>query len=370
MGNQDSPRTCNTGAQRTSLHAASQRPTRAEDILPVVRNEQKMRALIDWVQITFRDIMPADLIDHMGLKPEEFHHQNMGKFGYRQCVKYGHMTIYFDGLEEMGIHLVVTGQGCREYEAQGLLEWHELFDVFADLGGTFTRLDIAIDDFEGHFTIKSVLRKIKAGELISKFKSAERREGIDIGTGATIGETIYYGSPRSRIFVRMYDKLAQQKSKGIDVGDITAWVRTEIESKDERAQAIAEIVRRNAHGGETVGQTVAGILKYYMRFTVKGKDSNKRRWKTAPFWDKFLGEIEPLRLAKELPERTIKRMEDWLGKQVAPSLAVLMRAYDGDISKITDLIDNGDTRLTVKEMDMIARFKEGLENEKSPIGED
>ncbi|MCG2963535.1 replication initiation factor domain-containing protein, partial [Escherichia coli] len=87
-------------------------------------------------------------------------------------------------------------------------------------------------------------------------------------------------------------------------------------------------------------------LKYYLRFLVKGKDKNRSRWKTAPFWDKFLGGVEALRLAEVAPDRTVEKTVNWISNQVAPSLAVMFEAFDGDVDLLMRFIKEGKERLT------------------------
>lgn len=347
MRNDSRPRTCNTGAQNTS--------------------ETDLRACVDWVQATFKIVKPDQLInDVLGLKIEDFQEAN-GQFGYQKCKRLDNISIFYDGSEGMGIHLQMSGQGCRLYEALTKYEnpWVSIFSVFLRLKASFSRLDVAVDDFEGYFKIDQVVKKIKKGELVSKFKKARSMESIEIKTGDSKGMTIYYGSAKSRIQIRMYEKNFERENAGYELEkDVTCWNRTEVQARNERAQSIAEII---ANDGE-VGDVVKGILSYYLRFTVKGKDMNKARWKTAPFWEKFLGNVEKLKLTKKAPDRTVERMEQWLEKQVAPSLAVLMEAHDGDVGKLYKMITQGNTRLKDKDHEMVARFKR--QNKSLDLGQD
>ncbi|MCG3056041.1 replication initiation factor domain-containing protein, partial [Escherichia coli] len=112
----------------------------------------------------------------------------------------------YDGSENMGVHLQMSGQGCREYEALNKKKWKELFFDFICYNAKFTRLDVAIDDFQGYFTIGSIERKVKDRLLTSKFKKARTMETILIESGKGEGKTIYFGSSQSSIQVRMYEK--------------------------------------------------------------------------------------------------------------------------------------------------------------------
>jgi phage replication initiation protein len=336
MRNEQSPRPRNTGAQNPY--------------------ESGLRACVDWVQATFKNVSVDDLITHvLALDIEEFRESN-GEHGYQKCKRLDNIAIYYEGASNMGIHLKMTGQGCRLYEAlsKDKKPWSLLLGMFLDMGANFTRIDGAIDDFQGYFKIDQIVRKIKRGELVSKFKKARSMESIEIKSGESKGMTIYYGSSKSRIQIRMYEKDFERENAGYELEkSVTVWNRTEIQARDERAQKIAEIIAQ----GDDLGNVISGILKHYLRFVVKGKDKKRSRWKTAPFWEKFLGEVEALKLTEKAPDRTVERTEEWLRKQVAPSLAVLMRAYDGDVGLLHNMIHSGDRRLKNKDYEMIDRFK-------------
>lgn len=326
----------NTGAQNTS----------GEGLKPCV----------DWVQATLKNVQPDEIIaDILLLKPEDFTELERGKYGYMSAKRLGHITILFDGHPEMGVHLEMTGQGCREYESYGIMDWKTFFNVLLRCEAKITRLDVALDDYKGYWAIKRIVRKVKDGELVSKFKHATRVEKIKIEDGATAGHTVYFGSNESRIKIRMYDKLLEQKAKG-DAGEIeglTVWNRTEIQARDERAQTIAGLIANDV----PIGAIVTGILKYYLRFVVKGKDRNKSRWKTAKFWEEFLGDVEPLRLSESKPAATLEKKIAWLDRQVAPTLAMIVEAMEGDMEKIYKLISDGAERLKERDIAIIREYK-------------
>lgn len=321
--------------------------------------DNDLRACVDWLQVTLHSVTVEQLItDILGLENEEFSGFRKGKYGYKGSLHFGNIGIYFNGNEDMGIHLELSGQGCREYEALELYTWKQLFQILIDHEANFTRLDVAIDDFKGYFNIKGLVRKIKNRELISKFKNAIRIENIDIETGESKGNTIYYGGASSRIQIRMYEKDHERTMKGFDLEeDLTAWNRTEIQARNERAQKIAGLIAEREDNEMEIGKVVSGILKYYMRFVVKGEDENRSRWKTAPFWLKFIGDVEALKLTEVAPDRTVEKTVNWIDKQVSPSLAILFEAFEGDMELLKHFIVDGSKRLKEQDYAMIERFK-------------
>ncbi|BCD26961.1 putative DNA relaxase NicK (plasmid) [Bacillus cereus] len=355
MGNKQlDPRICNTGVLNTS--------------------ESGLRACVDWVQATLKIAEVEHVISNiLGLKNADFVEQETSKFGYKKMVRFGSIQIYYEGhSEDMGIHIHMGGQACREYEEYQVRTWAQLFALIFGQGH-FTRIDIAIDDFKGYFKISAIERKIKTGQLSSKFKKARHMESIEIKEGKSLGRTVYFGSEHSDVQIRMYDKKLEREGKGKEVTE-DFWVRTEIQTRDLHADKIA---RRIIAGGSnvsevngeddncemTVGETVKETLANYLRFLVKpkdGGDSNKGRWKTAPFWDKFLGDVEKLKLTDVAPDRTVERSIQWLEKQVAPTLGLVFEAYDNDAVKILQVMREGVERLGSKERAMLNRFR--LEN--------
>lgn len=320
-----------------------------------------LRACVDWLQATFKIVSPNQLITDVLQMDLNGFFPSTGKYGYKKSFKCGSITIYFDGTEEMGTHIVMKGRGCREYERYGKRNWKELLQTIFEYQGSFTRLDIAVDDFEGIFTVKGLVRKVKSRELISKFKRAKNVEDIEIKTGKIHGVTLYFGSGKSDVQIRVYDKLSERKDGNYNVSeDIKVWNRTEIQLRDEKATFVADVLARKEAGESSIGETVCGILKDYLRFTVKGKDTNRSRWKTAPFWDKFLGKVEALPLTTIIEEKTVLEKKEWLRKSVAPSLALVYKAFDNDMGQIADMINEGCLRLKERDYDMIRKHQEDI----------
>lgn len=323
-------------------------------------NRNGLKARIDWLSATFHGVTEREVIeDILLLDPDDFVEMDRGMYGYPQSLRLGDIAILFGGRPEMGVHLSMTGTGCREYENIGKVPWKTLIEIILAVEGQFTRLDIALDDFFGYWTIEKVANKIRRGELVSKFKSAKRIEKLKIGAGSTSGETVYFGSGNSLVTIRMYNKRLEQINRDdIDQKTIPeTWNRTEIQARKERAQTIAQLI---ANGIE-IGPIVKGILKYYLRFVVrpKGGDTNKSRWKTAQWWEQFLNDVEPIRLTQtNKMDATIEKRLAWMKRQVAPSLAAVIRAMDGEMTEIYNLIREGMKRLKPRDFAMIQRYKE------------
>ncbi|MNJ26032.1 Replication initiation factor [compost metagenome] len=330
-----SPRIGNTGAQNTYRDG--------------------LRALVDWVSATFPDSTPLDKIaDVLGIPFMLFVQMDRGNFGYRKQYRFGHIALYYDGNPGMGVHVELSGQGCREFEKLTTNGWDYFFQ-YIRLYGHFTRLDVAIDDFKGYFTIGQVVDNVRKGLCSSRFKKAITIESNLIADGSSAGQTVYFGSPSSRIKVRFYDKLNEriQAGKEIEAG-LEFWNRTELELRDERADLMAEEILN----ADCLGDTITAVLKNYINFKRKGTDSNKSRWDDANWWQIFLGDVEKLRLTHVAPDRTVTRIKNWIERQTPRSLAVLFRALGEDYYYLQELIEKGLEQLTDQDEAIISAYIE------------
>lgn len=275
-----------------------------------------LTSLIDWVSFTVK-VPLENIYSLLKLPAEDFVEMKRGLNGYLGHLKRGSISILFNGqVEGMGVHVFMTGEGCREYENKHGNRWKELFlDVFG-LGGHFTRLDSAIDDFKGYFKIEEIAEKVKRRELTSLFKKAGVQVSYDLadmeGKKGNNGMTVYFGSKSSMIKVRMYEK-----SKQMGVGYF--WNRVEVETHDERANLfVQEIVE-----SDDLGKLTAGVLKRYLNFIEPSNDSNKSRCDISEWWNKFLGDVEKVKLTVKKITRTLTQVTMWVERQVSPSLALM-----------------------------------------------
>ena len=173
------------------------------------------------------------------------------------------------------------------------------------------------------------------------------------------GQTLYFGSGSSRINIRFYDKLAQKLDAGCseEVEGLNFWNRTEIELKDERAQKVAWMIAEDVE----IGKVVCGVLKHYIRFVDPGKSKNKSRWKTARFWDKFLGDVEALKLTDQPKERTIEDKINWVSRQVSRTLALLYWAEDEQF--VWNFFEEGEAKFRESDLEMLKAYWREREDE-------
>ena len=326
-----------------------------------------LRACVDWVQVTFTTVHDLQQIyEILGMKESDFEDVSTGIYGYKCQKRAGHISILYDGAAGMGIHVQMSGQGCREYETYGTKNWKQFFmDCFAH-GGNFTRLDGAIDDIalEGqtpYFTLNRLYRKVREGAVRSRFKRGKFVQSLLLEDGSSLGETLYFGREQSDIQVRFYEKDFERIEAGKEIEQgITAWNRAEVQCRRDRAQALAlYLVNR-----DDIGQVLAGVLRNYISFCVKQSDTNKARWLVCDWWDEFLGDVEKLRLTMVAPDRTVEKVMQWVERSVAPSLGMIFAATDGNMDLIMRYISEGMERMTKEQIALAKEYSIAQEEER------
>ena len=207
-----------------------------------------------------------------------------------------------DNPQGLGCYLVMTGRGCddifrildsRNYTFGDMFRRCERrygLDNFH-----FTRLDIAIDDKneKPFFTIEQIKKKCEKEEFISNSEGYKFDESKfdDFDTA----KTVYIGAGKSGLSYRFYDKdkeVCSKYNKSLD--EVGSWKRTEMQLRDEKAHAFAMTFKDRPL---ELGELAFGLLANNLRFVVPNRnESNKIRWKTCRFWERFLGAVEVLKL--------------------------------------------------------------------------
>lgn len=312
-----------------------------DNTLPPYRNTGAMtpthnglRALVDWVSVTFKTIKNLqEACQLLNLPIEEFTLLETGFNGYRKSAIFGQIKVAWDPPEntvDMGTHINMSGSACRQYEQYFDLKhnWSEFFALCMNFEHKFSRLDIAIDDFKGYFTVEQAYRCAKRGCMTAtRVQKARTYEEFNLEDGSTFGRTLYIG--KSDWIIRFYDKLPERLNKGIDLTDeLKCWNRYEIQLRNKIATEAAHVL---AYESYSLGEFVKGFMAAKIDFKINNpKDSHKYRWKSQKWWLKFLGDVEPLSLTQVAPDPSIERIGNWLNTQVDTSFATFLQAFDND----------------------------------------
>lgn len=132
------------------------------------------KVIYDWVSVTSKIHSPDGLIRLLGLDHDGIAWEQVkGAHGYRDRLYWEKISIHYNGREDMGIWLEMSGQGCRAFESFGSGDYEGLFqEVFSNPGDMhITRLDVVFDDLEGLLDIEAVCGDARKAEYVSKFRT-------------------------------------------------------------------------------------------------------------------------------------------------------------------------------------------------------
>ncbi len=218
------PPSCNTGALPSSVLVDYLRCSFLATLDALERAKVMFGPSLEWVEV------------------------ERGRWFYARSLRRGHVSIFYDG--NGGVVTVdVTGQGCRQLEAEGVLEvpceengfrggWRGFLGDLQDLGCTFPRVDFALDDTEGRLNLETIEATWKAGNCATRFQ--KMRPVTEYSrAGDLVGHTLNFGSRTSQMFVRIYNKHLERLAKGQEVPH-AHWTRAEIEAHDRGADALVK----------------------------------------------------------------------------------------------------------------------------------
>lgn len=312
---------------------------------------------IDWISFTaFKNMLSDDksimteldsIISFLGYKREQFTLLPKGGMGYKSILKLNGypVSILYDGKPDMGIHVTISGSSISEvlnsYKRQHAIDTpfgigydysydsELLFDFLLNIRSiaSITRLDVAIDDMGSkYYTMDKLVDILTQHLMVSKFRSWKNLCNWTT-TGEKKGHTIYLGSRKSDIMLRIYDKMLEQQ---IDV----PWVRWELELKDKRAEHLVDILI-NRHD---IGSVCMELLNNYFRIIIPD-DSNRSRCTTDPLWQRFVDTVGKLRLYIPDSCKTIEDKYRWLKRSVFPTLAGVCIVRQNTIDEFLEHFD-------------------------------
>lgn len=247
--------------------------------------------------------------------------------------------------------VVFTGQGSTELAEKWDTDWFSIFSVLKEYGGVnFTRIDLALDDYDETVKFADIEKKLNKGHYRSSRKSYNIVKTSDT-EGRTLGETIYIGNARAQngsrgnVYARFYDKKAQYESKNelfpTDVRNYwektgkETWQRYEISFSKKYALKIVDQFLQ----GDKVDKIFKTSLRNLLEIlTPRHGDTNKNRWYKTKWWEKFLAYDETMDFSLAERDVMLGDVLEWLRVAVLPSLALLEKVGDDRGFDIYDLL--------------------------------
>ena len=292
----------------------------------------------DWVTITFSDMTGEQVInDVMRLKSELFLERSTTQNFYtREFAFAGEKNIYVQDFEptkdvdtnqdvqKIGATMYLTGQGTRLFE-KALLEqgltWKKFFVQAKRFKGTFSRLDIAINDNWGLLDMDEIIEATQQNRFWSKSSSFAIHGNNQDGWTANFG--------KSPFVIRIYDKQKEQEQKGLETSIKN---RVELELHADRAEQVISEWFEN----DNLVEYSASILYTYLWFVdepideeeLKGTHVRERyidTLKPMPAWSLLTSLGQSMKFVREPKEQSVDSILSWIMKYVVPSLEVLKK---------------------------------------------
>ncbi len=281
------------------------------------------RFLFDYLTINFRNSTPSEvlqifcgLVSNSDVCPSAFVEFDTGALtSYNRSLRFfgeRYITInwrnFSEGMEfvfehtgevdnfdlRQGVSLNITGTGCRVMTEQ---DFYDLFDLLKDKDVSYTRVDVAFDDFNGLMPSSKMLDVVfdwfsGNDNLIStRVRRTSSRFYINnafIDGGYVSGSNFDFGSNGSSQKLRFYDKKVEQSCFDVDY-----WKRLEFTLRHDKAVSFVNdyLYYKNI---------VVCYVKYLsniLRFVDENSSCVTRKdIKTASWWEQFLQDLEEYKL--------------------------------------------------------------------------
>lgn len=282
------------------------------------------KLLIDYITFSIKPVtaewFDLDFVfDFLGLDVNEF--TMIGpRMHYARCyVNQNGVNVYESvgsRVQEMGICVSMSGSGCRYFEShlkdgefcrdseiwvQFLRRLREF--NFKGYAVNISRIDIAADDksSDGDYLLDldNVESCANSREFVSQFRHMENYTSKHIMSGNITGRCIYFGSMKSAVCCRFYDKLAEQRMKYAkdaeklkELDGIKHWTRMEFVFKKNQAIKLVNAMCDSPDFSLFYAKLVNG----YVRF-VEPDNENVTRCTMKSWWLRFIGTLQHTNMA-------------------------------------------------------------------------
>ncbi|WP_078129688.1 replication initiation factor domain-containing protein [Leptospira alexanderi] len=260
------------------------------------------------------------------------------------------------------IHISMSSKALFNFRSAGI-SLSELIEASIELKGRFTRIDLALDDYEGHLNLPNIYEKLKRKEVATRFRNFSKYEApyqlVESGSlfrDHKIGKhgyTIYIGSfGKSNSFVRIYDKKLQ-------VGSECAWPtwnRLEFQLNHEAADQYCNPTWNvNPETGELLNsnerftdprrakfedRSFPKTAYYYLKFLepcyrhcvddlghIYLEEIHKQHWGNCNWWTDFLKTTEGEGIGLPKNETGLQDIDHWLRTQTSGAMYLLTEVY-------------------------------------------
>lgn len=208
------------------------------------KDNDGIEAIIDYLTIHFFSTDYEKLVKEVlgtSMKHMVFHETTtLGYTGRYNLLKAIDIRISDDPVK--GTLFELKGLGCSllsSWLKAGGKTWNDFFKRVLNLNGNFTRIDLALNDYEGFLDIPRLAGKIDQEEFNSTFRLGDVYECKDFTSQDSHGVTIYFGSRKSMMYFCFYQKnYEQRRKKKIPLEEVAVINRYEIRTRHEKSDAL------------------------------------------------------------------------------------------------------------------------------------
>ena len=279
-----------------------------------------------------------------------------GQNGYKCAVEFNKIFFFSDGFKSgMGVHVRMSGQGCRNFEKYSKISFKELFTlIYKNDNIKLTRLDVAYDDFEGLIDLEAVKQDVIDRNVVTRFKSYNVLLGFQVDH-PEVSCTINFGRMASNIWITLYNKLEEQKSKDICPG-CSHWVRCEIKMRRQNANRFVQLLNE----GKNLHELYFLVLNNYVRIVDPDQsDSNRWRWSVADHWAKFCNSVLNDRMslykAPDAPY-TVENLVKYVTEQAGAAIYTYIKKFS--INDLVEKIAPKQYRLAFKYQELLSDLED------------
>lgn len=334
----------------------------------------KKKSYISEVEVDYRVyILIKELF---GLYSDKITHEKRGRNGYTDLYNYKNINIWTTTNADMGIHIEITGQGCRDLEDLHINIFSFIEKLEKNYRVKYSRIDLSIDDFTNdYYDLKKIQYYLKNKLISTKLRTFYNTTSGIVETYDLLGHTLQFGSKAGLIHITFYDKLKERRANNYIVSDdIKHWTRTEIRFRNEKAkEVIKHIIDR-----KEINTIIKGVLKDYIRFLVKDyskKNTRKTRMETVSWWNDFLNNVDELQLMSPKVYTSIQKKQAWIDESTSKSqfMVYVSKLETTEITPIEveyfrNILIKGGNKITVRDLNLINQ--ERVNNNLMPFSED
>ena len=244
----------------------------------VIRQKEALSALIDWCQITIKEVPLEAVIEDVLRIPLEL----MTVTGYEKGIAGHEVVAIFDNIKVLkptgnaqyqGFQILMSGKGCRNYENFLQLNeetWFDFLNRVCQYHINVPRIDLAIDDRKPYLSIPDLIVRTKEGLLSTKLREIDFHDSGELKEEVfqSKGGSLYLGSSASNLRLVFYEKGYEQNKKyGTELDE--NWNRYELRFRQEMAVSVVQELLRYSD----VAGLAMEVLNSKIRFLENPTDS-------------------------------------------------------------------------------------------------